>query len=157
MRRVLYLLLFVFTCGLTATAQKVKPVEYGGSVNLIREIDKNTIVLRTLGYGKKEANAREDAEVRVIRAVLYIGFQGHSKLINESEAAFEQKHPDFITSFWDTKIYKDFITGIISVGSLSKVKGQKVKSMPFDVTVNVKALRQYLQQNNYGGRLGFGF
>lgn len=155
MRRVLYLLLFVFAYGLTATAQKVKPVEYGGSVNLIREIDQNTIVLRTLGYGKKEANAREDAEVRVIRAVLYVGFQGHSKLINESETSFEAKHGDFLNTFWEQKQYKDFITSIISVGSLTKVKGQKVKSMPFDVTVNVKAFRQYLIQNKVGGGLGF--
>lgn len=155
MRKVLYLLLFAFICGLTANAQKVKPVEYGGSINLIREINQSTIVLRTLGYGKKEANAREDAEIRVIRAVLYVGFEGHNRLINESETSFEAKHGDFLNTFWEQKRYKDFITGIVSVGSLEKVKGQKVKSMPFDVTINVKAFRQYLIQNKVGGGLGF--
>lgn len=155
MKRVLYVLLFFLICGLNATAQKVKPVEYGGTVNLLREIDQNTIVLRTLGYGKKEANAREDAEVRVIRAVLYVGFDGHGKLINETESAFETKHGDFLNTFWEQKRYKDFITGIVSVGSLSKVKGQKVKSMPFDVTINLKTFRQYLIQNKVGGNLGF--
>ena len=155
MKRGLYLLLLIFVCGLGATAQKVKPVEYGGSVNLIRKIDQNTIVLRTLGYGKKEANAREDAEVRVIRAVLYVGFDGHSKLINESESSFESKHGDFLNTFWGDKRYKDFITSIVSVGSLTKVKGQKVKNIPFDVTVNIKAFRQYLIQNKVGGGLGF--
>lgn len=124
-------------------------------MNLIREVDRNTIVLRTLGYGKKEANAREDAEVRVIRAVLYVGFDGHSKLISESESAFEAKHADFLNTFWEQKRYKDFIVSTVSVGSLSKVKGEKVKSMPFDITVNVKAFRQYLIQNKVGGGLGF--
>lgn len=156
MKKILYLFLFAFLwCDLTATAQKIKPVEYGGSVNLIREIDNNTVVLRTLGYGKKEANAREDAEVRVIRAVLYVGFEGHNKLINEPETSFEAKHTDFQDKFWDQKRYKDFIIGIVSVGSLEKVKGQKVKSMPFDVTINIKTFRQYLIQNKYGGGLGF--
>lgn len=32
------------------------------------------VVLRTLGYGKNDALAQEDAEVRVIRALLYSGF-----------------------------------------------------------------------------------
>lgn len=155
MKRIVYFLLFAFACGLTVSAQKVKPIEYGGYVNLIREIDQSTIVLRTLGYGKKEANAREDAEVRVIRAILYVGFDGHSKLIHESESTFEAKHADFLNTFWEQKRYKDFITSTVSVGSLAKVKGEKVKSMPFDITVNVKALRQYLIQNKVGGGLGF--
>lgn len=155
MKRFFYLFILIFVAALDANAQKVKPVEYGGSVNLIREIDKNTIVIRTLGYGKKEANAREDAEVRVVRAVLYVGFQGHNKLINESETSFEAKHGDFLNMFWEQKRYKDFITNILSVGSMSKVKGQKVKSMPFDVTVNIKAFRQYLIENKVGGSIGF--
>lgn len=155
MKRIIYLFLFIFVSTLTINAQKVKPVEYGGSVNLIREIDQDIIVVRTLGYGKKEANAREDAEIRVIRAVLYVGFSGHGKLISESESSFEQKHPDFLNTFWERKVYKDFITSIVSVGSMSKVKGQKVKCMPFDITVNTKTFRQYLIQNKVGGKLGF--
>lgn len=73
-------LIFSFFCSLFLTvsfAQKVKPVNYGGSVNLIEVRGRGydaVLVLRTLGYGKNDALAQEDAEVRVIRALLYSGF-----------------------------------------------------------------------------------
>ena len=66
-------LIFSFFCSLFFTvsfAQKVKPVNYGGSVNLIEVRGRGydaVLVLRTLGYGKNDALAQEDVEVRVIR------------------------------------------------------------------------------------------
>lgn len=146
-------LLCLFTFVGTTFAQKVKPVEYGGSVNLVRELPDNVIVVRSLGYGKNEATAREDAEIRVMRAVMYVGFPKYSKFTSEADA--EAKHAEYIDNFFDGKRYKDFIVGVESVGDLDKVKGQKVKQMPFDITVNHKALRQSLKENGIG-RLGFG-
>jgi len=150
-------ILFLMVCLLACTgayAQKVKPVNYGGSVNLIKtDANGSTVTVRTLGYGKNEATAREDAEVRAIRAVLYVGFQGASSLVKESDA--ETKHAEYFDRFFDNKRYKDFVTSTMSVGNLDKVKGQKVKQMPFDITINRKALRQDLVQNKIG-RLGFG-
>lgn len=143
----------MFTFVGTTYAQKVKPVEYGGSVNLVKELPGNVIVVRSLGYGKNEATAREDAEIRVMRAVLYVGFPKYSKFLSESDA--EAKHADYINNFFDGKRYKDFIAGVESVGDLSKVKGQKVKQMPFDITINHKALRQNLKEGGIG-KLGFG-
>lgn len=152
--KILFLFFALFSTGYLC-AQKVKPVNYGGSVNLVKEIDANNVVIRALGYGKKEANAREDAEIRVMRAVLYVGFPGHNKMISEPESSVEAKHADFLSNFFEGKRYKDFITSVVSVGSLAKVKGQKVKSMPFDITVNLKALRQNLIENKVGEGLGF--
>lgn len=135
-------------------AQKVKPVEYGGSVNLVKQDHGgNVLTVRALGYGKNEATAREDAEVRAMRAVLYVGFQGASALVRESDA--DSKHSDYFYPFFDDKRYKNYITNVVSVGNLGKVKGQKVKQMPFDITINRKALRQELV-NNKIGRMGFG-
>ena len=89
--KILFLFFALFSTGYLC-AQKVKPVNYGGSVNLVKEIDANNVVIRALGYGKKEANAREDAEIRVMRAVLYVGFPGHNKMISEPESSVEAKH-----------------------------------------------------------------
>lgn len=152
-KSIVLILLSVFIGVGTMYAQKVKPVEYGGSVNLVRELSDDMIVIRSLGYGKNEATAREDAEVRVMRAVLYTGFPKYNRFLNESDA--ESKHNEYFTRFFDQKYYKNFITGAVTVGNLEKVKGQKVKQMPFDITVNRKALRQELVQNKIG-RLGFG-
>lgn len=150
---ILFLMLCLLAC-VGVYAQKVKPVDYGGSVNLIKsDANSSTIVVRALGYGKNEAIAREDAEVRAMRAVLYVGFQGCSSLVKESEA--ETEHAEYFSRFFDDKRYKSFVTGVVSVGDLTKAKGQKVKQMPFDITINRKALRQDLVQNKIG-RLGFG-
>ena len=57
-------LIFSFFCSLFLTvsfAQKVKPVNYGGSVNLIEVRGRGydaVLVLRTLGYGKNDALAQ---------------------------------------------------------------------------------------------------
>lgn len=150
---VLFLIICLLACT-AAYAQKVKPVDYGGSVNLVKsDTGHNTITVRTLGYGKNEAIAREDAEVRAMRAVLYVGFQGCSSLAKESDA--ESQHAEYFSRFFDGKRYKDFVNSVVSVGDLGKVKGQKVKQMPFDITINRKALRQNLVENKIG-RLGFG-
>jgi hypothetical protein len=152
-RSLLFLMVCLWACA-GVYAQKVKPVEYGGSINLIRaDANQSSITVRVLGYGKNEATAREDAEVRAIRAVLYVGFQNCSALVKESEA--EGEHAAYFSRLFDDKRYKDFISGVVGVGDLTKVKGQKVKQMPFDMTINRKALRQDLVQNKIG-RLGFG-
>lgn len=154
MKKSLLLIAICLSACAGAYAQKVKPVEYGGSVNLIKsDPDQSSIIVRTLGYGKNEAAAREDAEIRAMRAVLYVGFQGCSGLVKESEA--EGEHAAYFSRLFDDKRYKDFVSGVASVGDLIKVKGQKVKQMPFDITVNRKALRQDLVRNQIG-RLGFG-
>lgn len=68
---------FSVYCASRLLCPKVKPVNYGGSVNLMEVRGRGgdaVVVLRTLGYGKNDALAQEDAEVRVIRALLYSGF-----------------------------------------------------------------------------------
>ena len=51
-----------------------------------------SLVLRTLGYGKNDALAQEDAEVRVIRALLYSGFsKDYPAVISMTESEAEAK------------------------------------------------------------------
>ena len=80
MKKILIFSFFCLLCFTTSFAQKVKPVNYGGSVNLMEVRGRGgdaVVVLRTLGYGKNDALAQEDAEVRVILA-LFGFFQGLS-------------------------------------------------------------------------------
>ena len=123
-------LIFSFFCSLFLTvsfAQKVKPVNYGGSVNLIEVRGRGydaVLVLRTLGYGKNDALAQEDAEVRVIRALLYSGFS------------------------------KDYPAVISMSETEAEIKGEKVKKKPFDVTVNYYVLKNKIANMNFDS---FGF
>ena len=95
MKKVLIFSLFCLLFFTGAFAQKVKPVNYGGSVNLMEvkgRAGDATLVLRTLGYGKNDALAQEDAEVRVIRALLYSGFsKDYPAVISMTESEAESK------------------------------------------------------------------
>ncbi|MDR1004667.1 MAG: hypothetical protein LBL97_06660 [Prevotellaceae bacterium] len=157
MRKIVILLLI----GLTATAgyaQKVKPVNYGGSVNLLEVKGRGSsavLTLRTLGYGKNDALAQEDAEVRVIRALLYQGFsKDYPPVISIGESEAEQKSGGKLQAFFDDKAYKDCISGVRPMGKLDKVKGEKVKKKPFDITVNYYVLKNKVSGMNIDS---FGF
>ncbi len=129
---------------LLGIAQKVKPVEYGGTINLLEVVDqKNSVFkVRVVGYGKKEAQAQEDAEVRVIRMALYTGIDGKCRplLREETEA---------LNAFFENKQYKDYISEVIPAGGLMKVKGMKENKMPFDVVVRIGALDSFLRRSGY--------
>lgn len=130
-------------------AQKVKPVEYGGSINLQEVVDKKNDVykVRVIGYGKKDAQAQEDAEVRVIRMALYTGIDGECRPLLREET-------NKLDDFFENKQYKDYISDVAAAGGLMKQKGLKVKKMPFDIVVRIGALEQYLRRN---GVKKFGF
>lgn len=133
---------------ITLSAQKVKPVDYGGSITLMEVIDtRNTIVkVRVVGYGKKEAQAQEDAEVRAARMALYAGVDG-IRPIFASEAQAEAKNGAFLNDFFESGRYKDYIGSVTPAGGLTKQKGLKVKRMPFDITVRIGAMERYFRTN----------
>ena len=149
-------LIFSFFCSLFLTvsfAQKVKPVNYGGSVNLIEVRGRGydaVLVLRTLGYGKNDALAQEDAE-----ALLYSGFsKDYPAVISMSETEAETKSQGKLLAFFENKEYKDCISSVKPMGKLDKVKGEKVKKKPFDVTVNYYVLKNKIANMNFDS---FGF
>lgn len=154
MRRIL-LIAFLATINLLGYAQKVKPVEYGGGVTLLEVVDQKNMILklRMIGYGKNDASAQEDAEVRAIRAVMYAGINEYRPILT-SESQAEAQHGDFLNGFFDRKQYKDYLQGVESAGGLVKEKGLKVKKKPFDVTVNMGGLERFLRDNKIKKRMG---
>lgn len=153
MKKVLIFSLFCLLFFVEAFAQKVKPVNYGGSVNLmeVKGRGRSTLlVLRTLGYGKNDALAQEDAEVRVIRALLYSGFsKDYPAVISMTESEAETKSEGKLLAFFENKEYKDCISAVKPMGKLDKVKGEKVKKKPFDITINYYVLKNKIANMNF--------
>lgn len=153
MKKVLIFSLFCSLFFVEAFAQKVKPVNYGGSVNLmeVKGRGRSTLlVLRTLGYGKNDALAQEDAEVRVIRALLYSGFsKDYPAVISMTESEAETKSEGKLLAFFENKEYKDCISAVKPMGKLDKVKGEKVKKKPFDITINYYVLKNKIANMNF--------
>lgn len=82
-------------------------MNYGGSVNLMEVRGRGgdaVVVIRTLGYGKNDALAQEDAEVRVIRALLYSGFsKDYPAVISMTESEAEAKSQGKLLAFLRTR------------------------------------------------------
>lgn len=134
---------------LTVGAQKVKPVQYGGMCQLHSVKDKaaGVYVIACHGYGKNDALAKEDAEIRVIRMVLYTGIAGE-------RSALLREETEQLDNFIDQKQYKDYIMGVTQAAPLIKYKGAKTKRGSFLITVNVGGLDRYLKKNGLK-KLGF--
>lgn len=158
MKKLLILSLFCSLFFTNSFAQKVKPVNYGGSVNLMEVKGRGSnaiLVVRTLGYGSNDALAQEDAEVRVIRTLLYDGFgKDLPKIIKMSEMEAESKSDGKVLAFFENKAYKSCISGVKPMGKLDKMKGEKVKKKPFDITVNYYVLKNKIAEMDFES---FGF
>lgn len=146
MRNLLLAAVLLMLPAVAGLAQKVKPVDYGGSISLLEMVDvRNTIVkVRVMGYGKKEAQAQEDAEVRAARMALYAGVE-NVRPIFASEGQAEAQHGAFLDEFFESGRYKDYIGSVTPAGGLIKQKGLKVKKMPFDITVRIGAMERYFR------------
>ena len=129
MKKILIFSFFCLLCFTTSFAQKVKPVNYGGSVNLM--------------------------EVSVIRALLYSGFsKDYPAVISMTESEAEAKSQGKLLAFFENKEYKDCISSVKPMGKLDKVKGEKVKKKPFDIAVNYYVLKNKIANMNFDS---FGF
>ncbi len=141
---------------ISALAQRVKPSEYTRQVNFVSEAN-GQVTVRSIGWGKKEAHAQIDAEKRAIETILFVGLpeaQRHGALVeNESQAL--SSHEALFNRLLNEQEYRKFVMNSTQKGTHFKAKGQKVRSMPVDVTINTKALQKYLEQNDV--IRGFGF
>lgn len=137
-------MIFVAMFAVAANAQKVKPVQYGGMCSLQAVVNETNreYVIRVTGYGKNDALAQEDAEVRVVRMILYTGVDGKSKPLLKQET-------EALNDFIDSKQYKDYLSGVVAQSTLVKDKGAKTKCKTFDVTIRVNALDQYLRNRGF--------
>lgn len=138
------LTLVMALCVVTVSAQKVKPVQYGGACSLQQVVDEASreYTIRVTGYGKNDALAQEDAEVRVVRMVLYTGVDGKCRPLLKQET-------EALNDFIDSKQYKDYLSNVIAQSTLIKDSGAKTKKKTFDVTIRVNALDQFLRNRGF--------
>lgn len=137
------------------SAKKILPSQDNAYVNLVSE-GKGTVTVRCMGYGNDPAVAQQDAEMRTVRALLFTGLPNASKygaLVEGGDEAGE--HAEYFKALIEGRKYKKVISSAVSKGVLAKVKGEKLKSMPFDITVNYAALRRDLEVNNVIRKFGF--
>lgn len=112
-------------------------------------IDTNgeTMTFRVVGYGKNAKVAARNAELNVIKAIMFEGVpnsQQHIPMVPETESATMEKHGKELSSFFDGQ-YQSEITRSVIVRKFGK-DINKQKSITLDVTVNIRALRNKLEK-----------
>lgn len=125
-----------------------------GSLNLFSQyqvncIDTNgeTMTFRAVGYGKNAKTASHNAELNVVKALMFEGIpnsQQHIPLVIETEEVAMYKYGKSLKKFFDSE-YKSEISRSVIVRKFGK-DTNKQKSITLDVTVNVSALRSKLER-----------
>jgi hypothetical protein len=117
-----------------------------------------TITVRAIGYGKKKAEAIDNAEINAMDVLLFRGIPESTQKdplisINSDEA--KSKNKDYFDNFFNGKQFKTFINSAIpTTEDLIKTKGGK-KSIAVDIKINVKALKLDLEGKQIIRKFGF--
>lgn len=115
----------------------------------------DTMTFRVVGYGKNAKKASADAELSVIKALMFYGIPGTQQqvaMVPETESNAMKNHKKFLESFYDCGLSECDNT----VGDSTAVfQGRnKQKSITLDVTVNIRALRSELERNGLIRKFG---
>lgn len=116
---------------------------------------KNTITLRSVGYGKTKMDALKQAETNGIKAVLFQGIDNESStrpLILSTETDITTMHPSFFNNLYNSE-YRTFISKTEIIKKYSKDKN-KQKNIIVDVTIKTRALRENLEQKGIIRKFG---
>lgn len=139
MKRLLFLSLFSIILGcLNMNAQY--------QVNCI-DTNGETMTFRVVGYGKNAKIASRNAELNVIKALMFEGVpnsQQHIPMVAETETVAIDKYGKVLNKFFDGE-YQSEITRSVIVRKFGK-DINKQKSITLDVTVNIRALRNKLER-----------
>ncbi len=106
-----------------------------------------TMTFRVVGYGKNAKIASSDAEIKVIKALMFEGIpntQQHIPLVSETESEAMHKHASSLTNFFNNEYQNEIVRSVI-VRKFGK-DANKQKSITLDVTINVRALRNKLEK-----------
>lgn len=133
----LSLLSFIFGC-LNINAQY--------QVNYI-DTNGETMTFRVVGYGKNAKIASRNAELNVIKALMFEGIpnsQQHIPMVAETETIALNKYNKPLKKFFGEE-YQNEITRSVIVRKFGK-DTNKQKSITLEVTVNIRALRNKLER-----------
>ncbi|MDE6491238.1 MAG: hypothetical protein K2L49_08795, partial [Muribaculaceae bacterium] len=115
----------------------------------------DTMTFRVVGYGKNARKASADAELSVIKALMFYGIPGTQQrvaMVSETESKAMKDHKKFLESFYKAD-YQHVIIRSVIVRRFSKDEN-KQKSITLDVTVNIRALRSELERNGLIRKFG---
>lgn len=117
--------------------------------------DGDTMTFCAVGYGKNAKKASADAEIKVIKELLFYGVpdtQQAVPLISETEKSSYSNNRIFWDSFWSGE-YQRFISRSVIARKFQKDEN-KQKTITLEITVNIRSLRLELERNGIIRKFG---
>lgn len=115
-------------------------------VNCI-DINGETMTFRVVGYGKNAKIASHNAELSVIKALMFEGIpntQQNIPMVPETESTAMNKYGKELNKFFDNEYQSEIVRSVITRKFGKNVNKQK--SITLDVTVNIRSLRNKLER-----------
>lgn len=118
--------------------------------------NENIIALRVTVYASKVKKAIEIAELEAVKAILFRGIPGSQQsmpLVGVDENKWINDYPEYFRTLINDKRYSSFILSSVPQTGLIKDVTKK-KCITMDISVNLKALRTDLEQQNIIRKFG---
>lgn len=115
-----------------------------------------TINLRAIGFAKKKNNSIENAARGAIYAVLFHGISGSPYSLPMINNESEQLKNPIVRELLENG-YKSFFTSMVNISEEKKIRkfdGIKGIETVNEFTINIDAIRKYLEQNNIIRKFG---
>ncbi|HEY5392698.1 MAG TPA: hypothetical protein VIJ57_11315 [Hanamia sp.] len=121
--------------------------------------EEGTIRIQSSGEGKNLPDAYSNAVENAFSTVLFKGvpesIQATPMIPDEPTA--RQQYASVLSCFKDKTCYTQFLTSASQNGKKERVRGSSLINyqVQSDVTINIRALRTYLEQNNVIRKFGY--
>jgi len=121
--------------------------------------EEGSIRISSNGKGANLPQAYDNAIENAFSTLLYRGIpesvQSTPLIPNETTA--KEQYPTIMACFKDKNCYSQFLTHAAKQGDKERIRGDKLFNyeVKSDVTINIRALRTYLEQNNVIRKFGF--
>lgn len=135
----------------TSCAKKI----YSPAVTNNAATEEGTIRIHASGKGKNEVAAYNNAVENAFSMLLYKGIPEsvQSTPMIPDETSAKQQHATALNCFNDAGCYTQFLTNASQQGGKARIKGGGFETAS-DVTINVRAVRAYLEKNNIIRKFG---
>ena len=147
-----YVLCTICILSFTFCSKPVRTAVISEPVRFVSEVAQKSILVTAEGVGTNAVEAIRDAEITVIRNLLYVGIpnsQQYRPWVAEGKA-IEDSKSTFFTPFFQQNQYKDFIISSKCVENGGK--GSRVFLV--DIEINTFSLRAHLERNNIIRKFG---
>lgn len=119
--------------------------------------DRATISMRCTATGDNREKAAQAARREAIKTLLFRGVAGSQQsrpLIEGTEDAALQQHPQYFQQLFEQQHYERFVTQSVVVVPFARNNGEQGKTITLDVRIHLEALRKDLESNGIVRRFG---